>query len=167
MIRECSSYPTDRRGTLAAGLVLAAMAAVPMPLWGQWNGANPLWTNSNVGIGTQFPAGKLHVANGNLVVSGDNSQFMLMNANGWTQAIVARSGAAQQAAFIATPYGAYSATNPYWAMGLTGIMGNSAWGLETWDGTTMGSRRGFGRHWWVQRNLWWRWRRGANLGYLT
>lgn len=31
----------------------------PMPVWGQWNGTNPIWTNSNVGIGTASPAARL------------------------------------------------------------------------------------------------------------
>jgi hypothetical protein len=58
MIRTCS-YQKNRRGAFAAFLVLAAMAAVPMPMWGQWNGTNPVWTNSNVGIGTTTPAARL------------------------------------------------------------------------------------------------------------
>jgi hypothetical protein len=61
MTRTCS-YLRDHRRALVAGLVLAAMAAVPMPMWGQWNGTNPVWTNSNVGIGTTSPFARLTVA---------------------------------------------------------------------------------------------------------
>src|SRR5881394_1333116 len=59
MIRICS-YLKDRRGALAIGLLFAAMAATPM--WGQWNGTNPVWTNSNVGIGTASPPYMLTIA---------------------------------------------------------------------------------------------------------
>ncbi len=68
MFRKCS-YLKERRGTFVACLVLAAIAAVPMPAWGQWNGTNPVWTNSNVGIGTTAPASLLEVRGGNLRVS--------------------------------------------------------------------------------------------------
>jgi hypothetical protein len=30
-------------------------------MWGQWSGTNPVWTNSNVGIGTSNPTSKLMV----------------------------------------------------------------------------------------------------------
>ena len=62
MIRTCS-YLRNRGRVFAAGLVLAAMAAVPMPMWGQWNGTNPVWTNSNVGIGTSAPQNTLELSN--------------------------------------------------------------------------------------------------------
>lgn len=55
------SYLRNRRGALVAFLVLAAMAAAPMPAWGQWNGTNPVWTNSNVGIGMATPGAPLQV----------------------------------------------------------------------------------------------------------
>jgi hypothetical protein len=35
------------------------MAAVPTPMRGQWNGTSPIWTNSNVGIGTSTPGSLL------------------------------------------------------------------------------------------------------------
>ena len=38
------------------------------PLWGQWNGINPVWTNSSVGIGIQSPVQILHTR----VTSGDS-----------------------------------------------------------------------------------------------
>ena len=46
------------------------MAAVPSPAWGQWSGTNPVWTNSNVGIGVTNPPysldvnGTMHVTSG-------------------------------------------------------------------------------------------------------
>jgi len=45
------------------------MAAEPMPVWGQWNGTNPVWTNSNVGIGTSSP-GTYGAVNAKLDVNG-------------------------------------------------------------------------------------------------
>jgi hypothetical protein len=38
------------------------MAMAPMPMWGQWNGTNPVWTNSNVGIGTATPQNGLEIS---------------------------------------------------------------------------------------------------------
>jgi len=65
MNRSCSDQRKSA-GALAAGLVFAAMAVTPKPMWGQWNGTSPVWTNSNVGIGTSTPASLLEV-------SGDSS----------------------------------------------------------------------------------------------
>jgi hypothetical protein len=38
------------------------MAAAPRPMWGQWSGTNPVWTNSNVGIGTSTPTSQLQIS---------------------------------------------------------------------------------------------------------
>jgi hypothetical protein len=84
MIRTCS-YLKNRRGAFVAFLVLAAMAAVPMPVWGQWNGTNPVWTNSNVGIGTSSPAFPLHVVGGTVLSStAPNTQVNLEIRDGGT-----------------------------------------------------------------------------------
>ncbi len=37
------------------GVVMVWMAASPRPAWAQWSGTNPVWTNSNAGIGTSTP----------------------------------------------------------------------------------------------------------------
>jgi len=79
MIRTCS-YLRDRRRAFAAGLVLAAMAAVPMPMWGQWNGTNPVWTNSNVGIGTTSPNAPLHITQ-SIAGSSTTNLLVLQNLN--------------------------------------------------------------------------------------
>jgi hypothetical protein len=49
------------------------MAAVPTPVWGQWTGTNPLWTNSNVGIGTTAPATYRHLKGPNALWRGQLS----------------------------------------------------------------------------------------------
>lgn len=72
MIRTCS-YLRDRRGAFAACLVFAAMAGVPTPMWGQWTGTNPVWTNSNVGIGTTAPTAQLQVQSGQVAFGGSPS----------------------------------------------------------------------------------------------
>ena len=74
MIGRCSCW-RNRRDVFAAGLVLAAMAAVPMPVWGQWSGTNPVWTNSNAGIGTASPFSALHLRS-----SGSNAYITLSNS---------------------------------------------------------------------------------------
>jgi hypothetical protein len=58
------------------------MAVTPGPAWGQWNGANPVWTNSNVGIGTSNPIAPLHIvgtnsSNGQLIYHGPGSTVAL------------------------------------------------------------------------------------------
>jgi hypothetical protein len=61
MIRSYS-YLKGRCGAVLASLAVIWIAA-PCPAWGQqWNGTNPVWTNSNVGIGTTAPAAKLHLS---------------------------------------------------------------------------------------------------------
>src|SRR6516164_3353878 len=62
MIHTCS-YLKDHRGVLMTGLALLSMALAPRPAWGQWNGTNPVWTNSNVGIGTTIPSYALSLGN--------------------------------------------------------------------------------------------------------
>ncbi len=62
MIRSCS-YLKARRAAVLTGLAVVWMAASPRPAWCQWSGTNPVWTNSNVGIGTSSP-GKLLDVNG-------------------------------------------------------------------------------------------------------
>lgn len=50
MICSCS-YRKARWGVVFAGLAALLMVG-PRPAWGQWNGTNPVWTNSNVGTAT-------------------------------------------------------------------------------------------------------------------
>jgi hypothetical protein len=47
VVRACS-WLSGRFGTLIIGLIAVGMASVPRPAWAQWNGTNPVWTNSNV-----------------------------------------------------------------------------------------------------------------------
>jgi hypothetical protein len=53
------------------------MSASPIPLWGQWTGTNPVWTDSSVGIGATPAAGtKLDVRgllHANLATNGSQS----------------------------------------------------------------------------------------------
>jgi hypothetical protein len=41
------------------GLALVCTTWLPSTAWGQWSGTNPVWTNSNVGIGTTNPGAVL------------------------------------------------------------------------------------------------------------
>src|SRR5262252_7644233 len=50
------------RSVFLAGMALLSTALAPHTAWGQWSGTSPLWTNSNVGIGTSTPGAKLEVA---------------------------------------------------------------------------------------------------------
>jgi len=102
MIHSCS-YLKNCRGVFAAGLVLAAMAAAPMPMWGQWNGTNPVWTNSNVGIGTTNPSAPLNV-NGLAVIGTPGTAFT-----------------------IGSSYSAVVADNP----GLTGVFASVSHGYQS------------------------------------
>jgi hypothetical protein len=61
MIRSYS-YLKGRCGAVLASVAVLSIA-VPCPVWGQWNGTNPVWTNSNVGIGTPNPTGRQLVIN--------------------------------------------------------------------------------------------------------
>ena len=60
IVRGCS-WLAGHTGALIIGLAVVWMASGPRPAWGQWNGTNPVWTNSNVGIGTNAPATTLHL----------------------------------------------------------------------------------------------------------
>jgi hypothetical protein len=60
IVRACSR-PAFRAGAWIIGLAVVWMAVSPRPMWGQWNGTNPVWTNNSVGIGTSTPASLLHV----------------------------------------------------------------------------------------------------------
>ncbi len=61
VIAGACSWLAGHTGALIVGVAVVWMAAVPSPVWGQWSGTNPVWTNSNVGIGTTNPENKLHV----------------------------------------------------------------------------------------------------------
>ncbi len=63
IVRACSWLTTNTQAFLI-GLTVVWMAAAPRAAWGQWNGTNPVWTNSNVGIGTTAPAYKLDAVGG-------------------------------------------------------------------------------------------------------
>ena len=49
--RGCSLL-TVHPGAWIMGVAMVWMAASPRPAWAQWSGTNPVWTNSNAGIGT-------------------------------------------------------------------------------------------------------------------
>lgn len=59
---------------LAVGLALIFMASAPRPAFGQWNGTNPVWTNSSVGIGTATPGSSLDLR-GTLSVRGSGDLY--------------------------------------------------------------------------------------------
>ncbi len=85
MIRTCS-YLRDRRGTFAAALVSAVMVIVPVPVWGQWTGTDPVYTYSKVGIGTNAPDQALHISGTGatrLIITG-GSAYARMVASGTT-----------------------------------------------------------------------------------
>src|SRR6266498_572052 len=58
--RGCSRLAVHP-GAWIVGGVMVWMAASPRPAWSQWSGTNPVWTNSNVGIGTSSPTRPFHV----------------------------------------------------------------------------------------------------------
>jgi hypothetical protein len=60
IIHACSWLAGHARA-FAAGLAVVWVTLAPVPMRAQWNGTNPVWTNSNVGIGTANPAQMLHV----------------------------------------------------------------------------------------------------------
>lgn len=49
VIAGAGSWLAGHTGALIVGLAVVWMAASPSPVWGQWSGTNPVWTNSNVG----------------------------------------------------------------------------------------------------------------------
>ena len=60
IVRGCS-WLAGHTGALIVGLAVVWMTSAPRPLWGQWSTTNPVWTYSNVGIGTNAPATTLHL----------------------------------------------------------------------------------------------------------
>lgn len=61
IVRACS-WLAARAGAWIIGLAVVWMAAAPRPMWGQWSGTNPVWTNSNVGIGTSTPTSQPQIS---------------------------------------------------------------------------------------------------------
>lgn len=47
-------------------ILIAITALISVNVWGQWTGTNPVWTNSNVGIGTDDPEVKFHIKVNNI-----------------------------------------------------------------------------------------------------
>ena len=78
IVRACS-WLAARAGAWIIGLAVIWMASSPLPMWGQWNGTNPVLTNSNVGIGTQSALTKLAIGNGSL---SDSNVPLQMSAGG-------------------------------------------------------------------------------------
>ena len=67
---SCLPHPL---GAWIFGLAVAVTAVAPRAAWGQWNGTNPVWTNSNVGIGTLTPHAALEVkSDAGISISGSN-----------------------------------------------------------------------------------------------
>src|SRR5436190_632221 len=60
IVRACRELAV-RSGAWIIGLAMIWMAAAPRAAWAQWNGTNPVWTNSNVGIGTASPTVSLDI----------------------------------------------------------------------------------------------------------
>jgi hypothetical protein len=140
MMNKNNHSISKRQGIWAAFLLaFAFMLAQPDKAQAQWvtNGNNINNTNTgNVGIGTTTPSTKLHVV-GNGIFQGPGVNLGIKNTTGWTQVIAHKS--IGQAAFIVVPAVPYSATNPYWAMGL-GSDDSAGWSLETYDGLNMANR---------------------------
>ncbi len=85
VIAGACSWLAGHTGALIIGLAVVWMTASPRPMWGQWSGTNPVWTNSNVGIGTTNPQYKLAV-NGNI-----GAQDIIVTNTGWSD-YVSRPG---------------------------------------------------------------------------
>lgn len=62
VIVDACSRLAGHTPALLVGLALILMASLPRPAFGQWSGTNPVWTNSNAGIGTTNPLRALHMA---------------------------------------------------------------------------------------------------------
>jgi hypothetical protein len=59
-IRACSAV-APHTGAVIIGLAVVSIMFLPTFAWGQWSGTNPVWTSSNVGIGTASPRTNLDV----------------------------------------------------------------------------------------------------------
>jgi hypothetical protein len=71
------SWLAGRTGAWIIGLAVAWMAAAPSPMWSQWNGTNPVWTNSNVGVGTTAPSAKLSIGTTGVGTLPTNTQLWI------------------------------------------------------------------------------------------
>jgi hypothetical protein len=75
------SCPAGRTRVLILGLAVAWTASAPRAAWGQWNGTNPIWTNSNVGIGTASPSSRLMIAGtGNQFTESERFPFLALDS---------------------------------------------------------------------------------------
>jgi hypothetical protein len=87
------SWLAGHSGALIIGLAVVWMTSAPRPAWGQWNGTNPVWTYSNVGIGTNTPVSTLQVVSGASQTNATfgtaaNGAFDILALNGGTAAFV-------------------------------------------------------------------------------
>jgi hypothetical protein len=103
-IMSASLFTKARPGVLAIGLALVSMASMVSPAWGQWlygSGGAIYYNGGNVGIGTNNPAGPLHIYSGGAVFydrMGSPAHVVVRSANGsvgyptalWKDGIVGR-----------------------------------------------------------------------------
>ena len=133
VVRACS-WLSGRIATLSIGLIAVGMASAPRPAWAQWSGTSPVWTNSNVGIGTASPDQKVTVSQGSVAIrdsSGANGGQTLYSAN------TATSGVNYGAVLFAVGSGAsantagyFSASGATWNFGVRIV--NPAAGPNSW-----------------------------------